>query len=61
MAKYKIVIKKFNNTEEKITCNNEIVKNVYVSDAVNNWRSKKIATVKVNGKEVWRCPKSFKK
>lgn len=58
---FKIVLKKFNNTKETIKCKNEIIKNIYVSDAKNNWRSKKIATIEVNGKEIWRCPKNFKK
>jgi len=61
MAKFRIVLIKFNNTKETIKCNEEIVKKVYVSDAVNNWRSKKIAEVKVNGYSVWKMPRNHKK
>lgn len=52
---FRITLVKFNNTKETIKCNTEEAKNIYVSDAKTNWRSKKIAVIKVNGSEVWRC------
>ena len=58
---FKITLVKFNNTKEKIKCNTKEVKDIYVSDAKTNWRSRKIAVIQVNGSEVWRCPKNHKK
>jgi hypothetical protein len=58
---FKITLIKFNNTKEHITYNTKEVKDIHVNMAKTNWRSKKIAVIKVNGTEVWRCPKNHKK
>lgn len=58
---FKITLIKFNNTKENIKCNTEEAKNIYVYSAITNWRSEKIAEIKVNGSKVWKMPKNHKK
>lgn len=58
---FKIVLVKFNNSKEKITCKTKEVADIYISSAKTNWRSEKIAEIKINGTQVWKMPKNHKK
>lgn len=49
---FKITLVKFNNKKEVIECKSEEIKDIYVRMAMTNWRSEKIAEIKVNGSQV---------
>lgn len=58
---FKITLVKFNNKKEVIECKSKEIKDIYVRMAMTNWRSEKIAEIKVNGSQVWKMPKNHKK